>query len=346
MRILAVSRSLHPSSLGRSAAFARLVDRLAEATVVFRVQGHEGGGARPGPNTLGVDLRGHGPLSGAFALWRAVREVGARFRPDLVLTDGLDLPLTRTPVVAVVRDLVGTGWDAVGGRRGWRVRARRCAAVVVPHDLVRRALTAVGVDPFRIHVVPELVAVPGAIAPWPEGTPFLHPGAIHPAKGQHVSIDAISRLPASVKARVQLVVAGPVVQERYLAQLRVAASGQPVTFVTGEPAWPELFAACRAVTYPTSLDEGCPDAALLAMAHGRAVLAPDRPTLRDQLGPGAVLLPPGHVGALRDAIAAVAEGTIDARGVGARGASFVAERHGWPSVWQRYRTLFASVVRS
>lgn len=336
--------------MGRSAAFARLVGRLDEALEVRRVQGHVGGGDLP-PRTLGVDLSGRGTVAAAFAMWRAVGEAVRGFRPDVVLTDGLDLPPVRAPVVAVVRDLVGTGWDVVGGNRGWRVRARRCAALVVPHDLVRRELVSVGVDPFRVTVIPELVDVPARPLPPPDArdgvVTLLHPGAIHPAKGQHLSIDAVSRLGADDKARVHLVVAGPATNPRYLAQLKVAASGQPVTFVTEETSrtWPELLASCRVVLYPTSLDEGCPDAALFAMAHGLAVLAPDRPTLRDQLGPGAVLLPPGHVTALRDTLADVLAGRLDPVPIGRRGATFVAERHGWPAVWQRYRTLLAAVTR-
>ncbi|MCA9494782.1 MAG: glycosyltransferase family 4 protein [Myxococcales bacterium] len=335
--------------MGRSAAFARLVGRLGEALEVRRVQGHAGSGDLP-PRALGVDLSGRGSVGAAFAMWRAVGEAVRTFAPDVVLTDGLDLPPVRAPVVAVVRDLVGTGWDVVGGARGWRVRARRCAALVVPHDLVRRDLTDVGVDPFRVTVIPELVDLPARLLPPPvaeDVVTLLHPGAIHPAKGQHLSIDAVSRLSAEDKARVRLVVAGPATNPRYLAQLKVAASGQPVSFVTEETArtWPELLASCRVVLYPTSLDEGCPDAALLAMAHGLAVLAPDRPTLRDQLGPGAILLPPGHVTAMRDTLSDVLAGRLDPAPIGREGAAFVAERHGWPAVWQRYRTLLASVVR-
>jgi glycosyltransferase involved in cell wall biosynthesis len=315
-------------------------------TTLRRVLGHRDGRQRLPPDTLGVDLGDGGEVGASIAMWRAVREEVRSFRPDLLVCDGLELPSTRTPVVSVVRDLVGTGWDETVAPRVWRVRARRARAIVVPHDRVRRELTAVGVDPFRVTVIPELVRLPAALPMAPTSDPLivLHPGAIHPAKGQHLSIDAVSRLTHAEKGHVRLVVAGPAPNPRYLAQLRVAATGQPVTFVADPSSLERLVAEASLAVYPTALDEGCPDAALLCLAHGRAVVAPNRPTLRDQLGPGAVLVEPGDAVALRDALRSALVGSIDVAALGAAGARFVADQHGWPRVWLRWRTLMGGLV--
>ncbi len=347
MRLLVVSRrAADPAGIGRASAFARLCDRLAEVATVRRVLGWHQDRHRLPPDTLGVDLGAVGEVGASIAMWRAVREEVRAFRPDLVINDGLELPSTRAPVVSVVRDLVGTGWDEVVAPRVWRMRARRARAIVVPHDRVRRELGAVGVDPFRVTVIPELVRLPTGPVRSPSVEPFvvLHPGAIHPAKGPHLSIDAVSRLSPEEKRRIRLVIAGPVPNPRYLAQLRVAATDQPVTFAPDPPSLDPFVEEASLAVYPTALDEGCPDAALACLAHGRAVLAPDRATLRDQLGPGAVFFEPGSAVALRDGLRSALAGRVDVVALGAAGARWVAERHGWPRVWLGWRTLVGGLV--
>lgn len=251
---------------------------LGESHEVRQVLAWEGRRPEAVPDTRYVE----GALGTLWAAWAVRQEIG-RFDPDVVVVDGPIPPPARRPAVAVVRDLTLTGWEDVPDPRGWLLR--RFRRVVVPSPLVRRQVGAFGVDPFRVHVVPEpLPPTPRLPMPPAEDRRVLAQiGSIHPAKRPHLAIDAVSRLTAAEKGQVRLVIAGPVRDGRYLAQLRVQAEGQPVEFVPDPPSLQPTLARAHAVLYPTAIDEGWPDAALLALAAGRPVWFSDRPAAREVL---------------------------------------------------------------
>jgi glycosyltransferase involved in cell wall biosynthesis len=274
--------------LGRRAAFLRTLARLGEEHQVRRVLSWDGRRPEAEPDTRYVE----GALGTLWSAWAVRQEVGA-FDPDVVVVDGPLPPPARRPAVAVVRDLTLTGWEDVPDPRGWLLR--RFRRVVVPSPLVRRQVQAFGVDPLRVHVVPEPLPGVGRLSPAPEQERRIvaQVGAIHPAKRPHLAIDAVSRLSGPEKGAIRLVIAGPARDARYLAQLRVQAEGQPVELVPDPPSLVPTLARAHAVLYPTALDEGSPDAALLALAAGRPVWFADRPALREVLVGLGVPVPEG-----------------------------------------------------
>lgn len=343
MRVLVVARGWPPDlSTGRTEAFARLVERLDGPCEIRAVVGFRADRSGLPPGALGVDLRAAGRLGGTVALWRATREVARGWRPDVVLTQGLSLPPVGVPVVAVVRDLIGTGWSRPASGPWLRLAARVAKGVVVPSAPVRRDLGRLGVDPWRVEVIPEVVALPEP-PPLPPLEPLslLVPGTIHPAKAQHLAIDAVSRLPRPLKERVRLTIAGVDGDPRYLAQLRVAARGQPVVFSVGPGAVAAALPASALLVYPSALPEGFPDAALRGMAAGRGVLFPDHGSLRDAVGAGGVPVPPNDPAALRDRIAEAVAGRLDVAALGARARAEIAARYGWERLWPRWRMVLA-----
>lgn len=344
MRVLLVAPD-HPPDMqtGRSAAFARLAEELARHHDTRLVAGYRTDRARIPGHALGVDLRGRSGFSEQVALWRAVREVVGRFDPDVAVCQGVAVPPIGRPTIAVVRDLVGSGWDAPVRR----LRVRRYACLVVPTQAVRRHLGALGVDPWKTEVIPDGFAVPAEPpppAPGGSALELLHPGAIHPAKGQHLSIDAVARLPLDAKRRVRLVVAGAARSPRYVSQLRIAARGQPVEVVADPPDLAPLVDRAHLVLYPTSLDEGFPDGAVLAMVRGRPVAYSDRPALREALGDGGIAVSPADVPALRGILLEVLAGTRDLGQAGRRAHAFARDRYGWDRLLPRWRTLLASTA--
>jgi glycosyltransferase involved in cell wall biosynthesis len=321
-------------------AFARLVERLSERHDVSLIAGYRGDRPTLPPGALGVHLGRRGPGWTYHALWRAARSVAQKTEPDLVLTASVDVPFLGHPTVAMVRDLVGDGWRAPTlSDRFYRWRARRFGTVVVPSVSTRDALRATGVDSWRVAVVPEHidpVAVQGAAE---EGVlTLLHAGRLHPGNGQHLSIDAVSRLAPEHKARVRLRVVGAVADRVYADQLRIAVRGQPIDFYTDVDDLRPHFAAAHLVLYPTRVAEGFADTALLAMAHGRPVIWTDHPGVRATTGGIGVAIPPDDVGALRDAIRRFID---DRAGLGALG--LASRKRAAEFAWERIRPQWDGV---
>lgn len=257
----------------------RLLAGLGLEHDVARVLTWEGTLPEAEPRTRYVE----GVPGSVWSAWAVRQEVRA-FDPDVVLVDGPLPPPSRRPSLAFVRDLTLTGWEDVPDPRG--LLLHRFGRVVVPSALVRRQVAQFGVDPFRVHVVPEALPTCEPL-PSPDGREgpvvLAQIGAIHPAKRPHLAIDAVARLTPAEKGRVRLVVAGPVRDARYLAQLRVQAEGQPVELLPDPPTLLPTLARASGVLYPTAVDEGWPDAAILALCTGRPVWFSDRPSLRDAL---------------------------------------------------------------
>ncbi|MEN0061934.1 MAG: glycosyltransferase [Myxococcota bacterium] len=326
------------ASTGRAAEFEALFTRVrAWADAVRLVTATRGEHPLP-EGAVGVStwrMRG----VRALQVWRAAKEVGRELCPDLVIMGGLLLPDLPWPTLRLVRELT----DAFGRPQpvglAARLNARRAERVVVPSNLVRQRIFDLGVPRWRVEKVAMAVS-DDPPPPLPTaGTPvrLVHPGSIRLAKGQHLSIDAVSRLPPEFKAMVDLAVVGPVADARYAAQLRIAARRQPVSFPDTSPA--AAIAESHAVLCIDAAAPGFPDAALRAMAMGRPVLWADHPATRDVLG--TVGFPvPAEPRALRRRLIELLP-TLDWQREGARARAFAVERFGWSQLWPVWRDLLS-----
>jgi glycosyltransferase involved in cell wall biosynthesis len=295
--------------------------------------------------SLAVSLHRTRPGWTYHSLLRAVRSVSAT-PPDVVLSASLDVPFLGLPTVATVRDLVGNGWRPLTLReRFYRARARRFGAVVVPSVASRDALKAAGLETWRMHVVPEHVDE-ATVVSLPSGPVLrlVHAGRIHPGKAQHLSIDAVSRLPPAAKSRVHLDIVGAPTDRVYVDQLRIAARGQPIALHTEVESLRPFIDGAHLVLYPTSLSEGFADVALMAMAQGRPVIWSDHPGVRATTGGVGVAIRPDDVGSLRDAILRHID---DRPGLLAMGTASheVARRHHWHHIASRWETVLELATR-
>lgn len=285
---------------------------------------------------LGVDLRRRGPTAAHVALWRAMRSAALRFDPHVVLSASIDVPLIRRPTVVAIRDLAGTGWgeDAPPRDLWHRWRTRRFDRVVVPGRVTERAVRKLGVDPRKVRVVPDTIEGPGVARGTRREGPWrvVHPGRLLPAKGQHLSIDAVSRLPSAAKAKVELHVVGHVADRVYYDQLRVAARGQPVHFHVDADDLVPWYRDADLVLYPSQLREEWPDTALEAMAHGAAVAWTDHPSIREATGGLGLPLPAEDFAAIRSAVQRVIDAPEEVAKIGDAGRRFVDANYRWERV--------------
>ena len=350
MRILAVGRRFPPDvRTGRAVAFARLVGQLRGAHEVRLVAGWRRDRAAIPDDALGVDLRSRGPVAAHAALWRAIRSAVRRFDPQVVISASVDVPLIPRPTIALVRDLEGTGWgeDAMPRDRWHRWRARRFDRLVVPGHATERALLRAGHPAARVVAIPDLV---GAVAPARASRPdgplrVVHPGRMLPAKQQHLSIEAVARLPPEIKQRLELHVVGEASDRGYFDQLRVAGRDQPVRFHADVEDIGAHVAAADLVLYPTALRQEWPDVAIEAMAQGVPVAWTDHPAVREATGGHGRALPVGDFDALRAVLRELVRAPDELRATGEAGRRFVDANYTWRQVGPRWQAILGELGR-
>ena len=352
MRLLFVARQYPDRAgmpvAGRVAALARLVDEASRHADVRLIAGWTTAREDLPAGASGVDLRGGGVIA-HVQLARAIAAASARHRPDVIVAGSPDVPAAGPRSVVVVRDYASGGWEPREGLgdRVERARLRRWARVVVPTDAARADLRAAGLDRWAVHRIPDGWAEWAECAdpaPRPSGPlRVVCAGRIHPARGVHLAVDAVSRLGCDEKAGIHLDVVGPVGDARYLDQLRVMARGQPVAFWPGEPPGPRI-AFANLVIYPACAPEGFADGVVDGMAHGKPVVWADHPGARETAAGAGISVPPGDVPALREVLRRALDGTLDLQRIGAEGLRIARERYDWAAVWPRWAELLESVA--
>ena len=253
----------------------------------------------------------------AWRLWRAHR----RFRPDLVyerynlfhLAGWLVARATGTKLFLEVNSPLADERARFGGlslrRLAFALEARvwRAASLVFPVTAVLGGIVAeAGVEPGRIRVVPNGINLDRFVAPveeaGAEGVALGFVGFVRPWHGLDAVVAGLALTPG---ARLVVVGDGPA-RAGLEAQAEALGLGARVRFTgTVEPPLvPGLVAAFDVALQPEVVAYASPLKIFDYMAAGRAIVAPDRPNIREILTDGrtALLFDPDVPGALWGAI--------------------------------------------
>jgi glycosyltransferase involved in cell wall biosynthesis len=231
----------------------------------------------------------------------------------------------RVPFVStlhVIEDAVGP----LGRAKRWfaaQARLRRAARTITVSDAQRRWYleTFVGADAERVVTVRNGVVPPAPASSDAREHVRAELGAtaadvlavnvsiMREGKGHEVLIDALARIPAELALRVALVGDGPLRPSLEALVARSPARDR-IVFAGFREDVDAVLDACDVVVHPT-FAEALPTALIQALAAGRPVIASDVGGVGEIVTAGeGVLLPPGDVGALADALAsAAADGT-------------------------------------
>ncbi len=208
-----------------------------------------------------------------------------------------------------------------------------CHGIIAVSEFVRQLLISRGVPRTKIELIPDGVELPPDLpdsesrsrirAQWGFGEQEFvvgHVGAFTPEKGQDIAIEAAAHLEKTLpQGRLLLVGDGPTLGrhgDRLLEQPfrrlrdRVRMLGQLENLT-------EFFAGLDLYIMPSRV-EGFGSSALLAMAHGLAVVASRVGGLPEVVEEGKTgwLIPPGSPSALADAIATAASDRARLREIG------------------------------
>jgi glycosyltransferase involved in cell wall biosynthesis len=244
---------------------------------------------------------------------------------------------------------IAHGYERI--RHGYKRRVypwalRRAERTVAVSEFARsEAARYLGADPARITVIHS---GPGFIpdsrdAPAPNGLPnrpfLLYVGDLSPKKAVAPLVAAFTE--ADVPGR--LVLAGRRRDGYPELDNALAAAGERVVLLEGpsDRVVDGLLRAATALLLPSHY-EGFAFTPLEAMGRGCPVVASDIPAVREISGDGALLVPPGHPAAWRDAIARVASEEALRADLRARGTATVA-RYSWLKAARSLLRLFESL---
>lgn len=238
----------------------------------------------------------------------------------------------RTAAMLAGTPVVSTEHNVDRDEPDWKHRvkallARGCAGVYAVSDAVAAHWQAWGV---RCEVVPNGVDLDRFSAPWdPEPGRVLAIGRLGEQKGH----DALLEATADLDCSVQIAGEGP---------WRERLSCRPHQVLLGSRSdIPELLCRAAVLAVPSRW-EGFGLVALEGMAAGVPVIASDVDGLGPLVGDAGLLVPPGDVGALREAVSRVLEDPALARDLSARGRAR-AQAYGLDAMVRRYEAIYRSV---
>lgn len=190
------------------------------------------------------------------------------------------------------------------------VQALRAADDVVFACTATRRLYDDLADGAHFHVIPygtQAPEAPSGVVRDPSRFTVVHIGSVEPRKGQDLLLDAVSRLPAELRGRLDLQLIGRVIDPAFHAGIRPVLEGTPgVRHLGPLPHMSTVrhLAAADLLVCP-SRDEVFPVSILEAMALGRPVLSAAVGGVPEMIRDGVdgLVVPPQDAQALADAIA-------------------------------------------
>lgn len=369
MKILMVARRYPPDvRSGTETVFAALYEQARLHHDVRLVVGYRTARDQVPAEAVAIALHQRGP-AGYLAMGLAAAREARRFKPDVVLSNSVEIVVPGVPNALIVHDLNFGRSSADHGMRDvgmllreqlYRAQGKRVDAVITVSASSRAQLLRIGVSEARISVIPNGVdirrffptdAVPAA----PVGAPgmklpalppvrFVYPGRVLPGKGQHCAIDALARMRPDQRYRAHLTIVGAVADPLYADQLRVQAYNQPVTFAYDVPDIVPYYQNADVVLFPTLMDEGFGFTAIEGMACGRPVIYYDQPAIREATGGIGIPVPRDDADALRNAMLKLIDQPDERTRLGGAGRAYVEDR-AWDRVWRRYQAVLEGIRR-
>jgi len=368
MRLALVTQSYYPR-------FGGVTEHVAHSARELKARGHEVTivTGRP-PGHRGTDPEGvvrlgtsfMVPFQGAFvdltlgpnlrrelkALWRGrpfdLVHVHQPLTPTLPLLTGetATAPVigtfhaagTQSRLFRMFRRPLTPHFERLAGRVAVSHAARRFADDHFPGDY---RVIPNGVDVRRFHpdVPPRPELADGRLN-------VLFVGRLDPRKGLPVLLEAFPTLRQSVP-EARLIVVGDSFLRPWFERRLSARDRAHVVFAGSVPpaALPSYFASSHVCVSPATRNESFGIVLLEAMASGKALVASDIPGYRAVVedGEDGMLVPPGDVGALARALAALLRDPARRLALAARGRA-KAEAFGWPVVTDRLEAYYREVL--
>lgn len=353
MKLMMVARRFPPDvRSGTERVFENLYKQARKQHDVRLVVGYTQSREKVPEEAVAVDLRGLSKPAAWARILKATLVEEARFKPDVVLGNSIEVITRKAPLACIVHDLnfghVNERFSNKAKKRFYAFRSRFAGTLITVSEAARASLDEAGLRPKSFHVVHNGVDLE-RFFPLKEKSAedivrFAYPSRILPGKGQHLAIDALARLPKRYKSKVRLQIVGAVADAIFRDQLGVQSFGQPVDFATDVPDIVPFYQAADVVLFPTLLEEGFGYTAVEAMACGKPVIFFDQPAIREATGGIGIAVPKGDVDGLRDAMRVLMDDPERRAELGLAGRRYVEKHYAWPIVWANYEAILRRMI--
>lgn len=265
-----------------------------------------------------------------FPIEHAWNPILQAFLPNCAVVQTIHDPVRHSGEASLIYDLVR------------HLALQRADRVVVLTKKFQAAFAAYGVPPERVDVIPHGAFefderdLGGQPFPPPPGRQnILFAGRINRYKGIEVLLKAFALVRAARPAAT-LAIVGAGELDDYQPLLAAASGVTVVNRYVSERELAEYHAACDFVVAPY-LDASQSGVAALALANGRTIVASRIGGLVEQVEDGVtgLLVEPGDVVALRDALLQLLDNPERVRTMAATAQARYAARFGWPAIAQQ-----------
>jgi phosphatidylinositol alpha-mannosyltransferase len=278
-----------------------------------------------------------------------MKQAFERERFDVVHVHEPLVPILSLYAIAAAECPVVVTCHCSGGR--WLAWGRRCWSVLLPridHRIAVSEEARSAAEPWvggPFEVLPNGVPLPDGVDPGGREHQVAFVGRHEPRKGLHVLLQAWPEVYRHTGARLRLMGADPLAVRFLLRRLGVRAGGIDILgIVTAEVRDAEI-ARAKLLAAPSVGGESFGMVLTEAFAAATPVVASDIPGYRDVASPETgVLVPPGDVRALGDAIVALLEDEPRRLELGARGREVAEERYAWDTIASRLVEIYGDLT--
>ena len=246
------------------------------------------------------------------------------------------------PVVATWHAAGDLGWMKMG-LKFWGFLMDRIDHRIAVSELARES--AARWLPGDYDVIPNGQIVPPEADPANRENAIVFIGRHDPRKGISVLLRAWPEIHRRTGARLRLVGTDPLQARLLLTRLRVPDDGIDILGIVSDEALTDELLRAKALVSPALGGESFGMVLTRAFACATPVVASDIPGYAAVATPETgVLVPPGEVGALTDAVVELLADEERRQRLGAAGRRLVQERYGWDRIADRLARIYELVT--
>jgi phosphatidylinositol alpha-mannosyltransferase len=246
------------------------------------------------------------------------------------------------PVVATWHAAGDLGWMKMG-LKFWGFLMDRIDHRIAVSELARES--AARWLPGDYDVIPNGQIVPPEADPANRDNSIVFIGRHDPRKGISVLLRAWPEIHRRTGARLRLVGTDPLQARLLLTRLRVPDDGIDLLGIVSDEALTDELLRAKALVSPALGGESFGMVLTRALACATPVVASDIPGYAAVATPETgVLVPPGEVGALTEAVVALLADEPRRQQLGAAGRRLVHERYGWDQIADRLARIYELVT--